>query len=342
MLALTNTKPIMRTIEEQALIQYEKIKRLPQAGNWCQNIDSNPLKSQPGFLQKVKDIIKNYHVPNTVENLETVINPMEYIDIQHSLNIEENFKKQDVAPIVAKAKALETVNTLYPLEQWTHVFTDGSLQNPEVGAGAGATCKLFSFYRSLGPYTTNFDGEVEAIKIALTQLLFQPNLFGKVVILTDSKAAIQAIINPEETPSFQIREIRQTLKHLKLLKKVVVLQWIPAHCGIHGNETADFLAKKGTEIKGSTLRKLPLVSAKRLIKNENNKKHKLWINKEGENKSWKNLIETPNIIPELPRKAAVASFRLLTGHDCLNHYLHRFKIKALRTHQYVRYAHRMP
>uniref|UniRef100_A0A8D8ULK8 RNase H type-1 domain-containing protein n=1 Tax=Cacopsylla melanoneura TaxID=428564 RepID=A0A8D8ULK8_9HEMI len=106
-----------------------------------------------------------------------------------------------------------------------------------------------------------------------------------------------------------------------------VLQCNVLHCGIHGNETADFLAKKGTEIKGSTLRKLPLVSAKRLIKNENNKKHKLWINKEGENKSWKNLIETPNIIPELPRKAAVASFRLLTGHDCLNHYLHRLRIK---------------
>jgi hypothetical protein len=35
------------------------------------------------------------------------------------------------------------------------------------------------------------------------------------------------------------------------------------------------------------------------------------------------LIKKPDIIPDLPRKASVAKFRLLTGHDCLSEHLHR-------------------
>ena len=34
-------------------------------------------------------------------------------------------------------------------------------------------------------------------------------------------------------------------------------------------------------------------------------------------------IKTPGIIPEVPRKSAVAMFRLITGHDCLSKYLHK-------------------
>ena len=29
---------------------------------------------------------------------------------------------------------------------------------------------------------------------------------------------------------------------------IMIMQWIPSHCGILGNEKADGLAKKGTEI----------------------------------------------------------------------------------------------
>ena len=29
------------------------------------------------------------------------------------------------------------------------------------------------------------------------------------------------------------------------------------------------------------------------------------------------MVKTPGLIPDLPRKEAVAKFRLLTGHDCL-------------------------
>ncbi|GFS70400.1 hypothetical protein TNCV_4182311, partial [Trichonephila clavipes] len=35
------------------------------------------------------------------------------------------------------------------------------------------------------------------------------------------------------------------------------------------------------------------------------------------NKNWAILSENSYWVPEAPRKAAIAHFRLLTGHDCL-------------------------
>ncbi|KAI5717804.1 hypothetical protein M8J77_011529 [Diaphorina citri] len=323
MYALTNTKPIMKQIEEQALIQSEKIKRLPIDQKWNPTENPNILKTQIGFNQMIANIKKEINIPEKFEPLEIPVNPIDDITIDHHLSIEENFRKDDVAPTVAKVKALELINTQYPADQWTHIYTDGSMQNPEQGAGAGVTSELFSFYKGLGPFTTNFDGETEAIKIAVQQLLYRTNNFSKAVILSDSKAAIEAIANTDETPTKQIKEIRDIIKQLKCLRKQITLQWIPAHCGIHGNESADKLAKKGTEISNTPMRTVPFHSVKRIIKHKYNQSHRKWIQEEAKNTKWKDILTTPNIIPELPRKAAVAKFRLLTGHDCLAQHLNR-------------------
>jgi hypothetical protein len=40
-------------------------------------------------------------------------------------------------------------------------------------------------------------------------------MFSKTVIKSDSKAAIQAIVNMDELPSKQIREVRLLIKQLK-------------------------------------------------------------------------------------------------------------------------------
>ena len=80
---------------------------------------------------------------------------------------------------MAKALALETIHTCYPEDEWLHVYKDGSLQNPEEGAVAGITCKLFSFYKSMGKNTIHFDGEITAIKIAILQLTYRIHLFSK-------------------------------------------------------------------------------------------------------------------------------------------------------------------
>jgi hypothetical protein len=66
---------------------------------------------------------------------------------------------------------LETIHTLYPEQYWLHIYTEGTLteNNREAGAGTGIHCKLFSFYLTLGHHTTQFDGELEAMNIAIRQ-----------------------------------------------------------------------------------------------------------------------------------------------------------------------------
>ncbi|KAL1453463.1 hypothetical protein WDU94_007599, partial [Cyamophila willieti] len=105
--------------------------------------------------------------------------------------------------------------------------------------------------------------------------------------------------------------------------KIIAIQWVPAHCGLEGNEKADVLAKKGTKILATPQTNISFDSAKRLIKPSANNKHNKWLSEKATRQKWEALVKTPDIIPNIPRKASVAKFRLLTGHDCLAEHLHR-------------------
>ena len=124
--------------------------------------------------------------------------------------------------------------------------------------GAGLNSKMFSRYFTLGPNHTSFDGELRAIATALNELICRSSSFAKVVILSDSQAAISSIGNYIQPPiNNYVLDSRRIIKSLTQLNKAVALQWIPAHCGITGNEAADFLAKKATNILQATSNKIP-------------------------------------------------------------------------------------
>jgi Ribonuclease HI len=270
---------------------------------------------------------KTLKLPNQKEDLKSSINPLSKFHIEAYTNLEVEMNKQDTAPSVAKTLALDTINSKYPSNNWLHIYTDGSLQDVEEGAGAGIYCELFSFYKNQGSNTTNFDGEITAIDIALQHILYRTNEFQNAVILSDSKAAIQAISNYSEDPSSTIREIRSKIKQIYNLKKKLVLQWVPAHCGLIDNENADYLPKKGTKISIPVSQTAPFESVKRLIKTKYRENHKKWINNVSTDKKWRPIVENPNLIPNLPRKAAVTHFRLITGHDCLAQHLRKIGIR---------------
>jgi hypothetical protein len=56
---------------------------------------------------------------------------------------------------------------------------------------------------------------------------------------------------------------------------------------------------------------LPFESAKRLIKTKFKKQCTEWIPTKSRDQSRENVVKTPGIFPDLPRKEAVAKFRLL-------------------------------
>ncbi|KAJ4425949.1 hypothetical protein ANN_27575 [Periplaneta americana] len=77
------------------------------------------------------------------------------------------------------------------------------------------------------------------------------------------------------------------------------------------------LAKKGTYINLKTNFKFPYESIKRVIKRisySEQAKH--------QNSKWKESFKDPKLIPDLPRKSAVA----ITGHDSLSKHLHRIGV----------------
>ncbi|GFV58902.1 uncharacterized protein TNCV_1826101 [Trichonephila clavipes] len=75
----------------------------------------------------------------------------------------------------------------------------------------------------------------------------------------------------------------------------------------------DLLVKRGTDILQRSSRDLPLHSAKLEINRSFKKCFQDAATSAAKNKSWRVLMK-PNCVSDSPRAAAVAEFRLLTGH----------------------------
>ena len=96
----------------------------------------------------------------------------------------------------------------------------------------------------MGSNMTVFQAEVLAIKTC-AEMNTAKGIKNKTInILSDSESALKAISNPIIT-SKMVLETVSSLKQLSTDGNNIKLQWVPAHCGIIGNEKADEIAKRG-------------------------------------------------------------------------------------------------
>ena len=70
------------------------------------------------------------------------------------------------------------------------------------------------YYIPLGQYTSAYDGEVHAIKVALQQLTVHLDKFNNAIILSDSRATIQSISQTFRPGSLEIKDSQDLLQEL--------------------------------------------------------------------------------------------------------------------------------
>lgn len=153
--------------------------------------------------------------------------------------------REEQNSVQRRTATLSFLDEKYPQDLWIRVYTDGSAQNAVKNGGAGVYIEYPNNTRdadkiSTGKHCHNYDAEIQAIKLATNKLLNNTTLGPHpAVFLTDSRSALQAL------QSRKLPELQNLLAEL-CKQRTVVLQWIPSHCGIPGNEKADQLAKEGS------------------------------------------------------------------------------------------------
>ena len=137
----------------------------------------------------------------------------------------------------------------YPKSTWTHVFTDDSADNTvrNEGSGAYSHCPdgtASSLSIPVGDLSSNCKAELRTLKAATEHLMEEDCSQQNIVLFSDSLPALQSLMNgPTDFPTQQLHNSLSILSNNK-----IVLQWVPAHVGIAGNETADRLAKAAVKL----------------------------------------------------------------------------------------------
>ena len=163
-----------------------------------------------------------------------------------------------------------------------------------------------------GLYSTNYRAEAEALKTAAAHIENSPHASHNVVFLTDALSILQALQSNRDT---ELNDLSASLASL-CRSHNVILQWIPSHCNVRGNETADSLAKRGTT-QEQTDRSTTYSEAKTIIKAKQQTKWK--------HQHPRHYSGDPYYL--LTRREQVAIFRLRTGHNRLKHHLYsKFRI----------------
>ena len=324
----TAIEPLESRREKHTLKFWERAKRV-DANFWgMYKPASQRLKTQISPLTFVEELSNRYQIYMVhrapLQHFTAVVPalPGKRLDLLHM-----HSSKSGTSPLELKSHALETIHTLYPSNEWLHVYTDGSYLPETKGAGAGWHCSLFENCSAVGKYASNYDGEVTAILEAANQLQGLNLPPGRVVFLIDSQAAITALSSNAPTDCLRTIQCRSKLAELITSGWVLWLQWVPSHVGVPGNERADLKARQGAESIQPNI-PLTLRTAHNTITTTINSVTQNSLKDQSKGKRWECLASVGVIPSHLERAEAVARFRLATGHDYLQAHLYRIGLAA--------------
>ena len=250
----TGLQPLEERREEKVIRQEDKMKRIPShpLNRRLQEPTKNKLKRKS--INHISKSLRNRFPEVLIPN-----QPLEELkDYEEWETSEQNIRldipgirsKEEHSKDALKALTLETLDQHYPAEKWAHIYTDGSAEDAVRNGGGGIHLRFPNGTRIFkavptGKLSSNFRAEACALLEAITTLNSPEQLPSNIVILTDCKSMLQSVQGSRDQNQL-MQNIRRELTSLSQ-KTNLVLQWIPAHCDIKGNEEADRLSESESE-----------------------------------------------------------------------------------------------
>ncbi|XP_071123078.1 uncharacterized protein [Mytilus edulis] len=232
--SLNDTNPTIKSLQENAIYEFnkEKIK-----------------ENQKPYCVTAHDTMNKYNVDiNTVYKCkEFPTPPWHVLKPQVKTELTNIITKKD-SPHLIKSEGNILIDNKY--SNFLKIYTDGS-KNPENNTNACAfvvpELKVKKGFK-LQNHVSIFMCELTAILLSLYWLEeFQPE---NTVIFVDSLSALKAITGSIFKVKTQIiYDIQYIYSKLSKLGLNIILEWIPSHVGLSGNEMADTAAKKALSIE---------------------------------------------------------------------------------------------
>jgi ribonuclease HI len=222
------------------------------------------------------------------------------------------FKKSSTSPLEFQEK-FDNIRLRFLTHKF--LYTDGSKDG--LSTGYAVTSRSTNYCNERIPDVCSiFTAELTAIYMAVKMI--RDSDYDKFVICSDSKSALQALINKQvETPL--IKDILITINAMEENKEIIFC-WIPSHVDIKGNETADMFAKKALNQSISEYA-VPYTDFRRYIKDFINYSWQMQWNVCQRNKLH-SILPQVTTIPKFnvnSRRDQIVIHRCLIGHSRLTH-----------------------
>ena len=131
-----------------------------------------------------------------------------------------------------------------------HLFTDGAADGGTERGGGGVVVfdgggEVERLSLPAGRYCSSFTVEAAAM-LAAVRWLGEREGWTTAALITDIMSLLQALQG--RGGGCRVENIRRELWDLYGNGKQVGLAWVPGHCGLPGNEAADEMARRGSEL----------------------------------------------------------------------------------------------